>query len=64
MAEECVHSVHDALFLPSEKIKTALKITFLMSGFIRGERFARVKPLFSCIIHKKILHGIKLFFIN
>jgi hypothetical protein len=35
-----------------------------MSGFIRGERFARVKPLFLCIIHKKILHGIKLFFIN
>jgi hypothetical protein len=35
-----------------------------MSGFICGERFARVKPLFSCIIHKKIPHGIKLSFTN
>jgi hypothetical protein len=35
-----------------------------MSRFIRGERFARVKPLFSCINHKKIPHGIKLSFIN
>jgi hypothetical protein len=64
MAEECVHSVHDTLFLPSEKIMNALNITFLMSGFIRGERFARVKPLFFCIIHKRIPHGINLSFIN
>jgi hypothetical protein len=64
MVEECVHSVHDALFLPSEKIKNALNIIFLMSGFIRGERFARVKPPLSWIIHKKIPHGIKLSFIN
>jgi hypothetical protein len=33
----------------------------LMSEFIHGERFARTKLLFSCIIHK---NDIKLFFIN
>jgi hypothetical protein len=53
MVEECVHSVHDALFLPSEKIKDALNIIFPMSWFIRGERVKRVKPIFSCIIHKR-----------
>jgi hypothetical protein len=51
--EECAHSVHDALFLPSEKFKDALNIILLMSRFIRGERFERVKPIFSCIIHKR-----------
>jgi hypothetical protein len=53
VVEECVHSVHDALFLPSEKIKDAPNIILLMLGFIRGERFERVKPIFSCIIHKR-----------
>jgi hypothetical protein len=62
--EECAHSVHDALFLPSKKFKDALNIILLMLGFIHGERFERVKPILSCIIHKKILHGINLFFIN
>jgi hypothetical protein len=37
VVEECAHSVHDALFLPSEKFKDALNIILLMSGFIRGE---------------------------
>jgi hypothetical protein len=51
--EECAHSVHDVLFLPSEKFKDALNIILLMSGFIRGERFETVKPIFSCIIYKR-----------
>jgi hypothetical protein len=38
VVDECVHSVHDALFLPSEKFKDALNDIFLMSGFIRGKR--------------------------
>jgi hypothetical protein len=33
----------------------------LMSEFIHGERFARMKLLLSCIIHR---NDIKLFFIN
>jgi hypothetical protein len=53
VVEECVHSVHDALFLPSEKINDALNIILIMLGFIRGKRFERVKPIFFCIIHKR-----------
>jgi hypothetical protein len=53
VVEECVHSVHNALFLPSKKLRMLSIVIFLMSGFIRGERFARIKPLFSCIIHKR-----------
>jgi hypothetical protein len=44
--EECAHSVHDVLFLLSEKFKDALNIILLMSGFIRGKRFERVRPIF------------------
>jgi hypothetical protein len=51
--EECAHSVHDALFLLSEKFKDALNIILLMSGFIHGERSERVKPIFSCTIYKR-----------
>jgi hypothetical protein len=51
--EECAHSVHDALFLPSKKFKDALNIILLMLGFIRGERSERVKPIFSYTIHKR-----------
>jgi hypothetical protein len=51
VVEECVHSVHDALFQPSENSRR----------FIHGERFARTKLLLSCIIHK---NDIKLFFID
>jgi hypothetical protein len=46
VVEECVHSVHDALFLPSEKIKDALNIILLTLGFICGEIFERVNQYF------------------
>jgi hypothetical protein len=36
-----------------KKIKDALNIILLTLGFICGKRFERVKPIFSCIIHKR-----------
>jgi hypothetical protein len=38
VVEECAHSVHDALFLPSE-IYDALNIILLKSGIAHGKIF-------------------------
>jgi hypothetical protein len=63
VVEECAHSVHDALFLPSEK-SCIFSISFSeVQGSIVVKESKGVKPIYSCIIIKDSTWH-KLFFLN